>query len=80
MTPAPPGVPGPNAVPARITRQDIENKLRQIRGDVDTAGEAAKGIGTIAAGAAVIVVIAVAYFIGKKRGKRTSTVVEVRRF
>ncbi len=66
--------------PTRITRQDIESKLRQIRGDVDTAGEAAKGIGTIAAGVAVVVVIAVAYFVGKKRGKRTSTVVEVRRF
>ena len=66
--------------PERITRQDIENKLRQLRGDVDTAGEAARGIGTIAAGVAVVVVIAVVYFIGKKRGKRSSTVVEVRRF
>ncbi len=64
----------------RVTRQDIENKLRQLRGDVDTAGEAAKGIGSIAAGVAVVVVIAVAYFVGKKRGKRKSTVVEVRRF
>ena len=69
---------GPPA--GRITRQDIETKLRQLRGDVDTAGEAAKGIGTIAAGVAVVVVIAVAYFVGKKRGKRSSTVVEVRRF
>ena len=66
--------------PTRVTRQDIETKLRQLRGDVDTAGEAAKGIGTIAAGVAVVVVIAVAYFVGKKRGKRSSTVVEVRRF
>ncbi|MDQ4097526.1 MAG: hypothetical protein M3144_06630 [Actinomycetota bacterium] len=65
---------------ARVTRQDIEAKLRQLRGDVDTAGEAAKGIGTIAAGVAVVVVIAIAYFVGKKRGKRKSTVVEVRRF
>lgn len=64
----------------RITRQDIESKLRQIRGGVDTAGEAAKGIGTLAAGAAVVVIIAIAYFAGKKRGKRSSTVVEVRRF
>ena len=68
------------APPGRITRQDIETKLRQIRGDVDTAGEAAKGVGTIAAGVVVVVVIAVAYLVGKKRGKRSSTVVEVRRF
>jgi hypothetical protein len=70
-------VPAPTG---RVTRQDIETKLRQIRGDVDTAGEAAKGIGTVAAGVAVVVVIAIAYLVGKKRGKRTSTVVEVRRF
>jgi hypothetical protein len=66
--------------PARVTRQDIETKLRQLRGDVDTAGEAAKGIGTVVAGVAVVVVIAIAYLVGKKRGKRSSTVVEVRRF
>jgi hypothetical protein len=64
----------------RITRQDIETKLRQIRGDVDTAGEAAKGAGTLVAGVAVVVIVAIAYLAGKKRGKRSSTVVEVRRF
>lgn len=71
----------PATAPAgRITRQDIESKLRQIRGDVDTVQEQAKGAGMMAAAAAVVVVVAVAYFLGKKRGKRKSTVVEVRRF
>ncbi len=74
------GLPGSNGVTGRVTRQDIENKLRQVRGDVDTAGEAAKGMGTIVAAVAVVVVIGVAYFVGKKRGKRKSTIVEVRRF
>jgi hypothetical protein len=73
-------MPAKGAPPARVTRDDIETKLRQLRGDVDTAGEAARGIGTIAAGVAVVVVIAVAYFVGRKRGRRSSTVVEVRRF
>jgi hypothetical protein len=70
-----------SAAPAqgRITRQDIENKLRQVRGDVDTAGEAAKGVGTIVAGAVVVAAIVVVYLLGKRRGKRSSTVVEVRR-
>ncbi len=66
--------------PGKITRQDIENKLRQIRGDVDSAGEAAKGAGSVVAVVAVVVVVAAAYFLGKRRGKRKSTVVEVRRF
>ena len=64
----------------KVTRKDIENKLRQIRGDVDTAEEAAKGVGTIVAGVAVVVVVLAVYLFGKKRGKRSSTVVEVRRF
>ena len=64
----------------KITRSDIESKLRQIRGDVDSAGEAAKGAGSMVAVVAVVVVVAAAYFLGKKRGKRKSTVVEVRRF
>ena len=75
MTAAPATPPTP-----RVTRQDIETKLRQIRGDVDSAGEAAKGAGGVVAVVAVVVVVAAAYLLGKKRGKRKSTVVEVRRF
>lgn len=67
-------------VNGRITRQDIENKLRQVRGDVDTAGEAAKGAGMAVAAVAGLVVIAIAYLVGRKRGKRASTVVEIKRF
>lgn len=63
----------------RITRQDIETKLREIRADVDTAGEAAKGAGAIVAVVGGVVLVGVAYILGKKRGRRTSTVVEVRR-
>ena len=64
----------------RVSRQDIETKLREIRSDVDTAEEAAKGVGTLMAGAVVVVVVIAVYFFGRKRGKRASTVVEVRRF
>ena len=64
----------------RVTRKDIETKLREIRGDVDTAEEAAKGVGTLVAGAAVVVVVIAVYLLGRRRGKRSSTVVEVKRF
>ncbi len=79
MTAAPARTPD-STIPGRITRGDIESKLRQIRGDVDTAAEVGKNAGAVVAAVAVVVVVAVAYFIGKKRGKRKSTVVEVRRF
>ena len=63
----------------RITRADIESKLRDMRGDVEQTAEAAKApIMAIAAGAAAVVVIA-AFLLGKRRGRRKSTVVEIRR-
>jgi hypothetical protein len=68
-----------SAAPAgKITRDDIESKLRQIHGDVDTAGESFKP-STLMVGAAVVAVVLVAYLIGKRRGKRKSTIVEIRR-
>ncbi|MEW6154643.1 MAG: hypothetical protein AB1673_11735 [Actinomycetota bacterium] len=66
--------------PARITRQDIEAKLRQVRGEVDTAGEAATKAGTMGAAVAGVVLIVAVYLIGKRRGRRSSTVVEIKRF
>ncbi len=68
-----------SAAPARkITRDDIESKLRQIRGDVDTAGEALSP-SKVMVGVAVVAVVTIAYLVGKRRGKRKSTIVEVRR-
>ena len=63
----------------RISRSDIESKLREIRGEVDAVGESSKTI-ALAAGAAVCVaVVSFAYLMGKRKGKRKTTVVEVRR-
>jgi len=63
----------------RITRADIEAKLRDMRGEVEQTAEAAKTpILAIAAGVAGFVVV-VAFLLGKRRGRRKSTVVEIRR-
>ena len=63
----------------RITRGDIEAKLRQMRGEVDRTAEAAKvPIMAIAGGVAAAVVV-LAFLLGKRRGRRKSTVVEIRR-
>jgi pyruvate/2-oxoglutarate dehydrogenase complex dihydrolipoamide acyltransferase (E2) component len=63
----------------RITRADIEAKLRQVRSDVEGAGESARGAGQALAPVAVAVLLGLAYLLGKRRGRRKSTVVEVRR-
>lgn len=64
----------------RISREDIEAKLREIQGEVDETAESAKGA-LIAVGVAVAVgVVLIAFVLGKRRGKAKSTIVEVRRF
>ena len=63
----------------RLTRGDIEAKLHEMRGDVEeTAQEAKTPLLAIAGGVAVAIVI-VAFMLGKRRGRRKSTVVEIRR-
>jgi hypothetical protein len=62
-----------------ITRDDIERKLRQLEGGVED-GKQAVASTLLAVGAAVAVgVVAVAYLWGRRRGKKKTTVVEVRR-
>ena len=63
----------------RITREDIETKLRQLKGDTDEVVEQNKTNGIIAAVIGGVVVIALAYFLGRRRGKKKSAFVEIRR-
>ena len=63
----------------RISRGDIESKLREIRGEVDAVGESSKTIALAAGAAVAVAVVSLAYIMGKRKGKRKTTVVEVRR-
>jgi cobalamin biosynthesis Mg chelatase CobN len=62
-----------------ITRSDIESKLRQIRGEVEVAGESARSVGLIVGAVAAVVVVSAVYFLGRRRGRKEKTVVEIRR-
>ncbi len=70
-----------SAVPAdrKITKDDIRAKLDEIKGDVDTTTDQAKPIALGAAIAGVVALAAVAYLLGKRKGRKKTTVVEVRR-
>ena len=69
----------PTGTDGKITRDDIESKLREIQGEVDDTAESAKGV-AVAVGAAIAVgVVVVIFLLGKRRGKRGTTIVEVRR-
>ena len=62
-----------------VTRADIETKLRQIRGEVDSTAKAAMPIGLAVGAAAVAVVVGMAYLMGRRKGRKRATVVEIRR-
>jgi hypothetical protein len=63
----------------RITRADIEAKLRAIRDDIEPAGEQAKG-GLMAVAPVVLAVLVIgAYVLGKRSGKKRRAVIEIRR-
>jgi hypothetical protein len=62
-----------------ITRADIESKLREIKDDVDTTTGAAKPYLAAAVTVAAVVVVGLAFVLGRRKGTKTSTVVEIRR-
>ena len=63
----------------KITRDDIEAKLRELKDDVDDTAESAKSYAAAAAAGVAVLIFLVAFAAGKKRGRRKSTVVEIRR-
>ncbi len=62
-----------------ITRDDIEAKLRELRGDIDTGVEQARGYAIVAGAVAATVFVAGAYLSGRHRGRKRATFVEIRR-
>ena len=63
----------------RIEIGDIQSKLEEIKGDTTEAAEQAKPVALIGAVAGVVVLVGIAFLLGRRRGKRTSTWVEIKR-
>ena len=59
-----------------ISRDDIEAKARELVGAVDETKESAKDTAMIGAGAIALAIVA-AFVMGRRRGSRNKTVVEV---
>jgi hypothetical protein len=68
-----------SAQTAKITRDDIESKFRELQGDASETVDEAKGMAFTAAIAVGVVVIAAVFVLGRRRGRRKSTIVEIRR-
>ena len=71
-TPVPPSGP--------ITRNDIQAKFSELRGEVDTRAQTAKAtlMPVVAAAAAGLVLLA--FVMGRRRGRKRSAIVEIRRY
>lgn len=63
----------------KITREDIENRLRALRGEVDETAQAQLPKIIVAGAVAAVVVVGMAYLLGRRAGRKRSAVVEIRR-
>jgi len=63
----------------RVEIADIRAKLEEIRGDTVEVAERARPVAMMAGAAAVVVLVGAAFLLGRRRGRRKSTWVEVRR-
>lgn len=65
--------------PAHISRDDLERKLRAFQGDIKGAVDNQRNNLMVAAGVLGLVLVMVFYLLGRRSGKKKSTVVEIRR-
>jgi signal transduction histidine kinase len=68
-----------DANPTKISRDDIQAKLNEIDAEINETTEAAKPAGIAIAVGAVVVVLVVVFVLGRRKGRRKTTIVEVRR-
>ena len=67
---------GPNG---KVQITDIRAKLGEIRGEVDETAEQAKPVALYAGVGGVVLLVIVAFLLGRRRGQRKSSWVEIRR-
>lgn len=63
----------------RVELSDIRAKLQDIRGDTDHKVDQAMPYALVGAVAAGVALVAVAFILGRSRGRRKATWVEIRR-
>ena len=64
----------------KITPEDIEARFRALTSDVDDRAESAKST-AVAVGAVIAAAVVLGVFLlGRSRGRKKTTVIEVRRF
>jgi hypothetical protein len=63
----------------RITRADLESAFSQVIGEGETIAQSSGTQAALVVAAVALVVVALAYVAGRRRGRRRSALVEIRR-
>lgn len=66
--------------PGHISRDDLERKLRAFQGDIKGAVDNQRNNLMVAAGVFGLILVIVFFLLGRRSGKKKSTIVEIRRF
>ena len=64
---------------ADITPADIEAKFRDIQGQIDVVTDDSKKTLALGGVVAAVILFLIVYVLGRRAGKKRSTVVEIRR-
>ena len=67
------------ATAPQITRADIEAKFRELQGGATKRAEAAGATALKVAVGVLAVVVVSAFILGRRKGRRQTTIVEIRR-
>ncbi|MCU4184651.1 hypothetical protein K6U06_09795 [Acidiferrimicrobium sp. IK] len=79
MTPPQHGAPKGSGPGGRVEIGDIRAKLGELAGEVDDTTAKAKPIMTYVAVGGAVALVVLAFALGRRKGRRSSTWVEVRR-
>lgn len=63
----------------RITPQDLESKFRELEGEATSTAQQARSYVIAAAAVAVAAVAGIAFMMGRRKGRKKTTVVEIKR-
>ncbi len=64
---------------SKITPADLENKFRDIQGQVDTVAQDSKKKAAVGGTVVAVLLLMIIYVLGRNAGKKKSTVLEIRR-
>jgi hypothetical protein len=63
----------------RITRDQLEDKFRELEGGAREQAESARSTVVTAGAVAALILLLLAFLLGTRKGRKRSTVVEIRR-